>query len=106
KFSDAQAEQAALAAAVAKCGDAPFGNNSVQGVLQIATHLLAGKIAQAKGDHGAAIEHLRLAVEAQDALSYDEPPPWPWPVRESLGAALLRQGAAGDAENVFRRDLE
>jgi hypothetical protein len=48
----------------------------------------------------------RKAVEQQDALEYDEPPPWFYPVRESLGALLLRSGQAGEAESVFRADLE
>jgi tetratricopeptide (TPR) repeat protein len=105
-LSDAGAEQAAFAVASSKVKDAMFGNNSVTNVLQVATHLLAGRIALARGDQGAGIEHLRLAVQAQDELGYDEPAPIPWPVRESLGAALLRQGDAADAERVFRRDLE
>jgi cytochrome c-type biogenesis protein CcmH/NrfG len=41
-------------------------------------------------------------VELQDALLYDEPPAWYYPVRESLGAALLRAGKAAEAEAVFR----
>ena len=45
-------------------------------------------------------------MEQQDALNYDEPPPWFYPVRESLGAALLRARRAADAESVFRSDLE
>src|SRR5438552_1688046 len=48
--------------------------------------LALAKIAQLTGDQQAAVEYLRLAVAAQDALSYDEPPAWPWPVRENLGA--------------------
>ena len=31
---------------------------------------------------------------------------WFYPVRESLGAALLLRGRAADAERVFRADLE
>jgi hypothetical protein len=45
-------------------------------------------------------------VEALDALTYDEPPPWYFPIRESLGAALLRNGQAAEAEEVFREDLK
>jgi hypothetical protein len=41
----------------------------------------------------------------QDALSYDEPPPWFYPVRESLGGALLRSGRAREAEVTFREGL-
>jgi inorganic triphosphatase YgiF len=39
-------------------------------------------------------------------LRYDEPPDWYYPVRESLGAALLTVGRATDAEQVFREDLK
>jgi hypothetical protein len=35
-----------------------------------------------------------------------EPPEWHYSVREALGGALLRAGAAGEAEAVFRKDLE
>jgi hypothetical protein len=45
-------------------------------------------------------------VEAQDAQAYDEPPGWYYPVRESLGAALLKSGRAAEAEAVFRADLK
>jgi hypothetical protein len=45
-------------------------------------------------------------VAIQDTLKYDEPPDWYYPVRESLGAVLLLNGNAADAEKVFREDLE
>jgi len=48
----------------------------------------------------------RRAVEVQDRLNYDEPPDWYYPVRESLGGALLRAGRPAEAETVFRADLE
>jgi hypothetical protein len=38
-------------------------------------------------------------------VPYDEPPVFFYPVRESLGAALLLSGKAEDAERVFREDL-
>ena len=41
----------------------------------------------------------------QDELNYDEPADWYYPVRESLGAALLENGKAAEAEAVFRADL-
>ena len=41
----------------------------------------------------------------QDALKYDEPQDWFFPVRESLGGALLMSGDAKGAEQVFRDDL-
>ena len=33
-------------------------------------------------------------------MQYDEPPAWFYPVRQSLGAALLRNGQATEAEAV------
>ena len=53
----------------------------------------------------AAITAWTNATAAIDRLPYDEPPVWFYPVRESLGAALLRAGRSADAERVFREDL-
>ena len=41
----------------------------------------------------------------QDALVYEEPPIWYFPVRESLGAQLLAMGRTQEAEAVYREDL-
>lgn len=76
--------------------------NSARSVLKIAGHVLAARLA---GSDSAAIQHWTAAVEAQDSLRFDEPPPWYYPVRESLGAALLRSGRPAEAEAVFREDL-
>src|SRR6185436_2405193 len=64
-----------------------------------------GRIAMARGDRAAAIAAYRLAVAAEDALDYDEPADWFYPTRETLGAALLRDGQFAEAEKVFREDL-
>jgi tetratricopeptide (TPR) repeat protein len=66
---------------------------------------LDAKIAAAKHDEPAALSSLRKAVEAEDALAYDEPPAWFVPAREALGGALLRSGKPAEAEAVFRADL-
>jgi tetratricopeptide (TPR) repeat protein len=47
----------------------------------------------------------KRAVAIQDGLAYSEPPTWYYPVRESLGASLLRAGDAPGAEAVFREGL-
>ncbi len=73
--------------------------------LAVATHVLDARIFEAKGDRKAAIASWGKAVAAEDALAYDEPPAWYYPVRESLGAALLADGQAAEAEKVFRADL-
>ena len=82
------------------------GLNSARTILDLAGHVLDARIALARNDRDAAVDSLEEAVKIQDGLIYDEPPAWYYPVRESLGAALLRDGNAVDAERVFRADLE
>ena len=50
-----------------------------------------------------AVPHWEKAVALQDALSYDEPPAWYYPVRESLGAALVRAGAQREGRRCFAK---
>jgi tetratricopeptide (TPR) repeat protein len=81
-------------------------NNKAKDILEIAKDVLGAKIAMVKKDSAGAIALLREAVAIQDTLKYGEPPDWFFPVRESLGAALLMSGDAAGAEQVFRADLE
>jgi tetratricopeptide (TPR) repeat protein len=81
-------------------------NNKTKDVLKIAENVLGAKIDMAKRDNDGAIAKLREAVATQDTLKYDEPADWFFPVRESLGAALLMTGDAPGAEKVFRDDLD
>jgi tetratricopeptide (TPR) repeat protein len=82
--------------------DAPWGtNNKAADRLAVASEILAARL----GNASEAVAHFRRAVELQDALTYDEPPAWYYPVRESLGGALLRAGQAAEAEQVFREGV-
>jgi tetratricopeptide (TPR) repeat protein len=80
-----------------------FNGGSV--ILTLAGHTLDARIATANGDKEGGLAHWREAVAVHDTLNYDEPPDWYYPVRESLGAALLNAGDAVEAEKVFREDL-
>jgi tetratricopeptide (TPR) repeat protein len=80
--------------------------NKAKDVLKIARDVLGAKIALAKKDKTGTIALLRSAVAAQDTLKYAEPEDWFFPVRESLGAALLMNGDNVGAEKVFREDLD
>jgi tetratricopeptide (TPR) repeat protein len=104
----AEADRAAFAAARAAVPEKSMAGpqNGAGPVLALAGYVLDARIAEAKGEFTAAIAAWRRAVEAQDALAYDEPPGWYYPTRESLGAALLRAGQAAEAEAVFRADLD
>ena len=79
--------------------------NDASVLLDLASNSLDARIADAAGDHAAAIASWRKAVAVQDAMSYDDPPEWFYPVRESLGAALLADSQAAEAEKTFREDL-
>jgi len=79
------------------------GNNSAENVLKLAATVLDARLA---ADRQNSVALWKEATEAQDALIYDEPPPWYYPIRESWGAALLRNGQPAEAEAVFREDLK
>jgi tetratricopeptide (TPR) repeat protein len=80
--------------------------NGVRDLLAIAEKVLASTIASRRGDWSDAAALLEQAVELEDALTYDEPPPWLQPVRPILGAAYLAAGDPRRAEQVYREDLQ
>jgi tetratricopeptide (TPR) repeat protein len=107
KLTDADKERSALVEMKnAIPQDAAWGvNNSVRAVLNLALIVIDARMARAKRDFDAAIDAWEKAVEEEDALGYDEPPAWYYPVRQSLGAVLLQAGKAERAEKVFRAAL-
>ncbi len=109
KPDEAAKERAALAEASRKIPEeALFGGTgleSARNVLALATLVLDARLASARGAQADAIRLWTTAVAAADKLPYDEPPVFFYPVRESLGAALLQAGKPQEAERVFRQDL-
>lgn len=81
-------------------------SNKAQTFLDLALTILDARIANECGKAVESLKHWEKAVEIEDKLYYGEPPEWFYPVRESLGAALLLNGQADKAEVVFRADLE
>ncbi len=75
-------------------------------LLSVAYYLLAGDLAARQKRTDTAIVHLREAVRLQDALLYDEPPPWFYPTRQTLGAFLLSVGRPKEAEALYQEDLK
>ena len=105
-IAGAESEQKAFETARATVPDDPgFYQNSERAIAEVAVHVLAGRIAEARGDSRQAIAEYTEAVEKEDALDYDEPADWFYPTRETLGATLLRAGRNAEAEKVFRADL-
>ena len=79
--------------------------NSAAALLQVAANVLGGEIAAKRRNTDEAVQLLEQAVRQQDELRYEEPPAWYYPVRQSLGAVLLKAGRATEAEAVYREDL-
>lgn len=106
RHAEAEAERAVFnASAKTIPHDVQIDLNSAGEVMRVADHVLAARIAHAKGDRNAAVTLLRRAVELEDALAFSEPPSWTLPTRENLGGLLVLYGDYAEAENVFRADL-
>jgi tetratricopeptide (TPR) repeat protein len=108
KAEAARAEAAAIRDLARTPEIAALGEAGVPGpdVLAIADRVIEGRIAQAAGDHAQAVLLFSEAAATQDRLPYMEPPFWYYPVHQSLGAALLAQGKANEAEAVFQAALQ
>jgi tetratricopeptide (TPR) repeat protein len=83
--------------------EASFAANPAAKIFEVAATVLDARLAATAKD---AIPHWEKAVKLQTELRYGEPPDWYYPIRESLGAAYLRNGQPQEAEAVFRADLE
>jgi Tfp pilus assembly protein PilF len=74
--------------------------------LALAAATLDAQLASARGENEKSIQKWRRAVKLESRIQYDEPPAWFYPVRQSLAAALLRNGRAKEAEAVFRGAIQ
>jgi tetratricopeptide (TPR) repeat protein len=105
----AAAGEAAAIDEIANKGDLAFLiDNYIPGdqLLQIALHVVLGRMAQQQGDSAKAIAEFQQAAELQDGMPYMEPPYWYYPVRQSLGAALLQAGRTSEAADAFKVALK
>jgi tetratricopeptide (TPR) repeat protein len=80
-------------------------NNRCIDILQVAKTMLYGEIEYRDRNFSQAFTYLEKAVSLDDNLPYDEPWGWMQPTRHALGALLLEQGEAEEAEKVFKADL-
>lgn len=80
--------------------------NSARAIMAVARASLEGELALRRGELAQAISAFQRAVKAQDALGYDEPPPWFLSPRQELGFALLKAKRPAEAEAVYREDLQ
>ncbi len=95
--------RAALDTVQAAYRDMPEGDNRVS--LAIAGHALRGEIALRQDRPRQAVDAFKEAAEIEDGMVYTEPPTWYYPVRHSLGKALLADHRPAEAERAYREDL-
>jgi tetratricopeptide (TPR) repeat protein len=108
KLDQARTELVAVRAsapAMAKVVINSQGPHNSEVIPQMMSEIVEANLAAAQHQSDSSIAHLQRAVSLEDTLDYNEPPDWPAPTRESLGAALLAAGKSADAEKVFREDL-
>ena len=102
----ARAPEARRALARLRTIAAAYPSNDNGTALRIAVRALEGEIALRCGTAADAVRHFRAAAALEDGLTYNEPPTWYYPIRHSLGAALLAAGQPVEAERVYREDLQ
>jgi tetratricopeptide (TPR) repeat protein len=107
---DARAFEAEIAAMNAYKSHEGLAAMVAQGVpapdlVQLAEHVARGKLHYAKGEFAASVEQYRKAAAVEATIPYTEPNYWYYPVRQSLGAALLAAGKPEEAREAFRGAL-
>lgn len=71
----------------------------------VAWHMLAGAIAEGKGELAKAEEMLRKAADLEENMVYNEPKDWILPPLPYLGNVLLKEKKYAEAEKIFNKDL-
>ncbi len=106
EIAESEAERANFMEARANVPDSRHLHNvRCIDLLDVAEHMLDGELEYRKGNYDTAFDHLKKAIELEDALPYDEPWGWIQPVRHALGALTLEQGRLDMAEQAYREDL-
>ncbi|WP_419167936.1 tetratricopeptide repeat protein [Candidatus Palauibacter sp.] len=85
---------------------AQFRFSPLADVVALPRSILAGEILHARGMADEAVEALEAGVAKGDGLIYSEPRAWHMPVRHTLGAILLENDRAAEAEQVYRDALQ
>ena len=93
-----RAEAAAMAALRAGPDGRGLGSRPVEALVEVAQGVLEGRAAMLDGRHAEAAARFRAAMTAQETAGFgSDPPPFWYPVRRSLAAALLASGDAAGA---------
>ena len=84
-----------------------LGTQRADRLIQVAQHVIEGRAAMLAGDHEAAMKAFRKGMEIQEAAKFGfDPPPFWYPVRRSLAAAMLAAGQHEKAKHQLVASLE
>ena len=106
-FAEARAESAKIDA-LGKSGNfaaLDAGGVPSKDLLQLMRAVIEGRALMGEHKFAAAAEMYQAAVDLQAKIPYMEPPYFYYPVRQSLGAALVAAGQPARAENEFLHTL-
>lgn len=107
RLAEARAEAARIAA-LSRDGDfsaMDAGGIPTKDLLAIMGHVVEGRALMRERRFDAAVTRFETATEMQARIPYMEPPYIYYPVRQSLGAALLASGQPARAEREFLHTL-
>ncbi|KAI9154680.1 TPR domain protein [Paramyrothecium foliicola] len=79
--------------------------NKITDILKIASAMLDGEIEYRRGNHEAAFNRLRDAIDLEDDLPFAEPWGWMLPARHPYAALSLEQGYVDQAAIAYAEDL-
>ncbi len=82
------------------------GLSPAKDLTALAAKAIEARIAEKQRNYQEAKALWKEAVAMEDGLAYSEPADWFYPLRHYLGATLIDAKKAGDAESVYRQDLE
>jgi tetratricopeptide (TPR) repeat protein len=105
KIDDAKQDLERLSK-LADSSRASFRSNQAKVLLGSLAGILEGEIRRQGGDLNDAIKSFERAAKFEDDIVYDEPEPLPFSARHWLGAALLEARRPGDAERIYKEELE
>jgi hypothetical protein len=85
--------------------DVFYRGNPISALRSVFEAVIEARVQAMDGDPEHAVTAWERAVAAQDRLAYHDPPPFYYPIRESLGFALIAAHRPEVAEQVFREEL-
>lgn len=102
-----RAEAAEIGKILAGPDGRSLGSKPVEALVQITQHVLTGRAAMIAKDYVAAAAAFRTAMTLQESAGFGtDPPPFWYPVRRSLGAALLASGDPAGARAQLTASLK